>query len=185
MKLTPTRLEGVVVIEPRRFGDARGYFMECWKASAYREAGVPGGLVQANVSRSQHGVLRGLHYQYPQAQGKLVSALEGAIFDVAVDIRAGSPQFGQWVGVELSAENGRQLWVPEGFAHGFCVTGEHALVHYLCSQEFAAEHDAAIAWDDPDIGIEWPPETFSLSDKDATAPRLGQVPEHRLPPYQP
>ncbi|NND45738.1 MAG: dTDP-4-dehydrorhamnose 3,5-epimerase [Xanthomonadales bacterium] len=185
MKVTPTRLEGVVVIEPQRFGDTRGFFMECWKSSAYQDAGVPDQLPQSNVSRSEHGVLRGLHYQYPEPQGKLVTVLDGAVYDVAVDIRRGSPQFGAWVGVELSAENARQLWVPEGFAHGFCVTGEHALVHYMCSREFAPQHDAAVAWNDPALGIDWPLEACSLSDKDANAPRLDQVPVQALPPYAP
>lgn len=185
MKLLGTELDGVFIIEPKRFGDRRGYFMECWKSSAYREAGVPPDLVQANVSRSDKGVLRGLHYQYPEPQGKLVSVLEGAIFDVAVDIRTGSPTFGRWAGVELSADNHRQLWVPEGFAHGFCVTGESALVHYLCSREFNAEYDAAIAWDDPALGIEWPETKPSLSAKDAAAPRLSEVPERALPRFAP
>lgn len=185
MKFTRTELDGVFIIEPRRFGDARGYFMECWKSGAYLEAGVPPNLVQVNVSRSEQGVLRGLHYQYPEPQGKLVSVLEGAIFDVAVDIRRGSPQFGHWTGVELSADNHRQLWAPEGFAHGFYVTGASALVHYLCSREFNAEHDAAIAWDDPALGIEWPDTNPVLSGKDAAAPRLAEVPELALPPYTP
>jgi len=181
MKVTGTTLEGVVIIEPAVYGDERGFFMECWKSSAYQAAGVPTMLVQANLSRSAHGVLRGLHYQYPQAQGKLVSVLEGEIFDVAVDIRPDSPQFGRWTGVELSAENHRQLWVPEGFAHGFCVTGETALVQYMCSSEFAPEHDAAIAWNDPGIGINWPLEHCTVSDKDSLAPRLDAVPVQNLP----
>lgn len=185
MRVTETSLQGVLLIEPQLFGDERGFFMESWKSSSYGAAGLPAALVQSNFSRSAHGVLRGLHYQYPHAQGKLVSVLEGAVFDVAVDIRAGSPSFGHWAGIELSAANHRQLYIPEGFAHGFCVTSENALVHYMCSREFMPQHDAAIAWDDPDLGIEWPSGRFSLSAKDAAAPRLRDVPEPDLPPYQP
>lgn len=184
MRVTETSLQGVLLIEPQLFGDERGFFMESWKSSSYGTAGLPEALVQSNFSRSAHGVLRGLHYQYPHAQGKLVSVLEGAVFDVAVDIRAGSPAFGRWAGVELSAANHRQLYIPEGFAHGFCVTSESALVHYMCSSEFMPQHDSAIAWDDPDLGIEWPSERFSLSAKDASAPRLREVPERDLPPYR-
>jgi dTDP-4-dehydrorhamnose 3,5-epimerase len=185
MNVIPTALAGVYVIEPKVFGDERGYFMEQWKSSAYRDAGVPAELVQANVSRSAHGVLRGLHYQYPEPQGKLVTVLEGAVFDVAVDIRSGSPRFGEWAGVELSADNHRQLWVPEGFAHGFCVSSDAAVVHYLCSREFAPQHDAVILWNDPDLGITWPLDRCTLSDKDAAAPRLRDVPAQALPPFQP
>jgi dTDP-4-dehydrorhamnose 3,5-epimerase len=176
-----TGLPGVVVVEPTVHGDARGFFMEAWHAGRYGEAGLPRSFLQANVSRSAAGVIRGLHYQHPEPQGKLVSVLEGRVFDVAVDIRPDSPAFGQWAGVELSAANHRQLYVPEGFAHGFCVLGDGALLAYLCTAEYQAEFDAVIAWDDPDIGIRWPVGTGTLSAKDAAAPRLADVPRERLP----
>jgi dTDP-4-dehydrorhamnose 3,5-epimerase len=180
-----TGIPGLIVVEPNVFGDPRGFFMESWKASSYRSAGLPGAFVQANLSRSGPGVVRGLHYQYPEPQGKLVSVLEGRAFDVAVDIRVGSPTFGQWAGVELSAENHRQLYVPEGFAHGFCVHGDSVLLSYLCTAEYRAEFDAGIAWDDPDIGVRWPIEDGRLSDKDLKAPRLRDVPREKLPRFEP
>jgi dTDP-4-dehydrorhamnose 3,5-epimerase len=176
-----TGIPGLLVVEPSFYGDARGFFMETWHASRYRAAGLPERFVQSNLSRSGPGVIRGLHYQYPQPQGKLVYVLEGRVFDVAVDIRRDSPTFRQWAGVELSAENHRQMFVPEGFAHGFCVLGESALLAYLCTAEYRAEYDSAIAWDDPDIGIRWPVASGSLSDKDAAAPRLAEIPQSSLP----
>ena len=182
MKVLETGLDGVVIVEPRVHGDDRGYFQESWKASSYGEHGLPATFSQANVSRSAQGVLRGLHYQYRQPQGKLVSVLEGRIFDVAVDIRPGSPSFGQWAGVELSADNHRQLFIPAGFAHGFIVLSTFALFHYNCTTEYAPEYDAAIAWNDPDIGIKWPCEPTSVSAKDRIAPFLRDVPAERLPP---
>ena len=181
MRCIETGIPGLLIIEPDVYGDDRGFFMETWHAGRYEEAGLPGRFVQSNVSRSSRGVVRGLHYQYPNPQGKLVQALEGRIFDVAVDIRSDSPTFRQWAGVELSGENHRQLYVPEGFAHGFCVLGEAATISYLCTRVFSAEADAAIAWDDPDIGIEWPIEPASLSARDSAAPRLSEVPINRLP----
>lgn len=181
MKVMETGIPGLVVIEPQVHGDRRGFFMETWNASRYRAHGLPDTFVQSNLSRSGAGVIRGLHYQQPQPQGKLVYVLEGRVFDVAVDIRVDSPTFRQWAGVELSAENHRQMYVPEGFAHGFCVLGESALLAYQCTREYYAEYDAAIAWDDPDIGIRWPLENGRLSKKDAIAPRLSDVPADRLP----
>jgi dTDP-4-dehydrorhamnose 3,5-epimerase len=181
MKAIETGIPGLLIIETAVHGDERGYFKELWRASRYQQLQLPGRFVQANVSRSGMGVIRGLHYQYPQPQGKLVTVLEGRIFDVAVDIRSDSPTFRQWVGVELSDQNHRQLYVPEGFAHGFCVLGESALMHYLCTAEYAAEFDAAIAWDDPDIGVEWPIEAASISAKDRSAPRLRDVAPEDLP----
>lgn len=175
-------LPGPLVIEPRVHGDARGYFLETWHATRYRGAGLPARFVQSNLSRSGPGVVRGLHYQYPEPQGKLVWVPQGRVFDVAVDIRPGSPTFGQWAGVELSSENHRQFYVPEGFAHGFCVLGDTALLSYLCTAEYHPEYDAVIAWDDPDIGIRWPVEAAVISDRDAAAPRLAEVPPERLPP---
>jgi dTDP-4-dehydrorhamnose 3,5-epimerase len=176
-----TGISGLLIIKPDVHGDDRGFFMETWHAGRYSQAGLPERFVQSNVSKSTAGVIRGLHYQYPNPQGKLVQVLEGRIYDVAVDIRSDSPTFREWVGVELSADNHRQLYVPEGFAHGFCVLGEGAMISYLCTRFFSAEDDAAIAWDDPDIGIEWPIQPQSLSARDRSAPRLAEVSPARLP----
>jgi len=181
MKVIETGIPGLVIIEPVVHGDARGFFMESWHASRYRTAGLPDRFVQSNMSRSGSEVIRGLHYQFPEPQGKLVSVVEGRVFDVAVDIRSDSPTFSQWAGVELSAANHRQLFVPEGFAHGFCVLGETALLSYLCTAEYKAEFDSVVAWDDPDIGISWPTESVRLSAKDAKAPRLSEIPVEDLP----
>jgi len=183
LKVVETGLDGVVIIEPRVHGDDRGFFQESWKASSFGQHSLPVSFAQANVSRSVKGVLRGLHYQYRQPQGKLVSVMEGRIFDVAVDIRRGSPSFGQWAGVELSAENHRQLYIPEGFAHGFLVLSSSALFHYHCTTEYAAEYDAAIAWNDPDINVKWPIEPESVSAKDHAAPFLRDVAPERLPDF--
>ena len=184
MRTIETGIPGLLVIEPTVHGDTRGWFMETWHASRYGAAGLPGRFVQSNVSRSGPGVIRGLHYQFPRPQGKLISVLEGCVFDVAVDIRTDSPTFRQWAGVELSAENHRQFYVPEGFAHGFCVLSEGALLAYLCTDEYRAEYDAAVAWDDPDIGIRWPVTAGTLSAKDANAPRLTDIPFDTLPRVQ-
>ena len=181
MRVLETGLPGVVIVEPEVHGDHRGFFMESWKASRYRANGLPDRFVQSNVSRSGAGVLRGLHFQHPRHQGKLVWALEGRIFDVAVDIRVGSPHFGQWAGAELSAENHRQLYVPEGFAHGFCVLGDTAMIAYLCTAEYCREYDRVIAWNDPAIGIRWPLEDARLSARDAAAPRLEAFDADQLP----
>lgn len=183
MKVSNTPLGGVLIIDPQVHGDQRGFFMESWRQDSYEALGLPD-MVQSNYSRSARGVLRGLHFQYPQPQGKLVSVLHGAIWDVAVDIRRGSPDFGRWTAVELSAENHRQLYIPEGFAHGFCVSSDDALVHYMCSREFSAQYDAAVAWDDPDIGINWPLEPSSVSARDSAAPKLSEIPQSSLPPFQ-
>lgn len=181
MRTIETGIPGLLVIEPTVHGDSRGFFMESWNARRYTEAGLPGNFVQSNLSRSGPGVIRGLHFQYPQPQGKLVSVLEGRVFDVAVDIRHDSPTFRQWAGVELSSENHLQMYLPEGFAHGFCVLSDGALVTYLCTSEYRAEYDRAIAWDDPDLDIRWPVEGGRLSAKDAAAPRLADVPVDLLP----
>lgn len=185
MKVVETPLEGAVELQPKVFGDDRGYFMETWNQSRFAEAGLPFQFVQANVSRSARGVLRGMHYQFPNPQGKLVWVLEGQVFDVAVDIRKGSPQFGQWHGVMLDAEKKNQFYVPAGFAHGFCVLSESALFSYLCTTEYDADADASIAWDDPEIGVKWPISTPSLSAKDAAAPPLAAIPADRLPAIAP
>ena len=185
MRTLATGVPDLVLIEPTVHGDARGYFMETWHAGRYRAAGLPDRFVQSNLSRSGPGVIRGLHYQYPQPQGKLVTVLEGRVFDVAVDIRVDSPSFRQWVGVELSGENHRQLYVPEGFAHGFCVLGDGALMAYLCTVEYHSGFDAVVAWDDPEIGIRWPVGAGTLSPTDAAAPRLADIPRDRLPRMRP
>ena len=177
-----TGLAGLVIIEPRVHGDQRGFFKELWRATSFFDAGIPDQFVQSNVSRSSAGVIRGLHFQYPRPQGKLVSVLQGRVYDVAVDIRTDSPTFRQWVGVELSGTNHRQLYVPEGFAHGFCVLGDDtALMNYLCTREFSAEADAGIAWNDPDIAVDWPLEPASLSARDLASPLLRDVAPEDLP----
>ena len=157
MKVTPTAIPEVLVIEPKMFGDARGFFYESFNQVAFNQAtGLNLQFVQDNHSRSARGVLRGLHYQIQQPQGKLVRVVRGAVFDVAVDIRKGSPNFGQWVGIELSENNYKQLWVPPGFAHGFLVISETAEFLYKTTEYYAPEHERCIAWNDPTIGINWP-----------------------------
>ncbi|AHF04542.1 dTDP-4-dehydrorhamnose 3,5-epimerase [Marichromatium purpuratum 984] len=184
MQVIETELPGVLILEPKVFGDARGYFLETYRANRYAEFGIPP-LVQDNQSYSTHGVLRGLHVQHPRAQGKLVQVLEGEVFDVAVDIRRGSPHFGHWTGVTLSGENKRQFWVPPGFAHGFVVTGEHALFVYKNTDYYSPETEFSVRWDDPAIGIEWPLEGVpSLSQKDSEAHCLADIPADRLPGYE-
>ena len=181
MKVIETALPGCLVIEPAVFGDDRGFFFETWNAERYAKAGLPDKFVQSNVSSSARGVLRGLHYQWPNPQGKLVSVLEGEVYDVAVDIRRGSPHFGKWAAVVLSAENKRQFWIPEGFAHGFAVLSERALFSYLCTAQYDKLADASIRWNDAEIGIDWPVDEPLLSDKDALAPFLKEVSSDRLP----
>lgn len=172
---------GVLLLEPPVFRDARGAFLESWREDEYRRAGIEPAFVQDNVSFSGPRVLRGLHYQYPRPQGKLVSVLEGRIFDVAVDIRRGSPTFGRWIGRELDGEIAAQLWIPPGLAHGFVVLSQRAVVHYKCTDYYAPAFDANVAWDDPEVGIEWPVIEPVLSPKDAGAPRLADIPPDRLP----
>ncbi|MBK8666963.1 MAG: dTDP-4-dehydrorhamnose 3,5-epimerase [Burkholderiales bacterium] len=172
MQSIPTAIDGVFILKPRVFGDTRGFFMESYNRRAFAQAtGLDIDFVQDNHSRSRRGVLRGLHYQVRQPQGKLVRVTQGAVFDVAVDIRQGSPSFGRWVGVELSADNQRQLWVPAGMAHGFLVLSESADFLYKTTDYYAPEHERCIAWDDPAIGIDWPLAAHGiaaplLSDKD-------------------
>ena len=156
VSVTPTDLPGVVVVEPRVFGDERGFFFESFNAETFAAAGLPTAFVQDNHSRSQRGVLRGLHFQNPEPQGKLVRVTAGAVFDVAVDLRRSSPHFGRWTGVELSAANKRMLWVPEGFAHGFLCLEDDTDFLYKCTRPYRPQHDRSIRWDDPDIGIDWP-----------------------------
>jgi dTDP-4-dehydrorhamnose 3,5-epimerase len=181
VKIIETELPGCVVIEPAVHGDARGFFYESFNAQRFAEAGFDLNFVQTNVSRSARGVLRGLHYQWPKPQGKLVSVLEGEVYDVAVDIRVGSPTFGRWAAAILSAGNKRHFWVPEGFAHGFAVLSEHATFVYQCTALYARECDAGIRWNDAALAIDWPIAEPSLSEKDMQAPFLADVPAERLP----
>ena len=179
-----TALPGVILLEPAVFADARGFFMETFHGRKYAEHGITGAFVQDNLSRSCRSTLRGLHYQLRQPQGKLVYAVTGEIFDVAVDIRRGSPSFGQWVGITLSAKNKRQIYVPEGFAHGFCVLSEEAHVIYKCTDFYAPDDEYGILWSDSHIGITWPVDAPLLSPKDNKNPRLEEMPEEHLPVYE-
>jgi dTDP-4-dehydrorhamnose 3,5-epimerase len=183
VKVQPTSLPEVLLIEPRVFGDARGFFLETFSADRYRDAGIASPFVQDNLSLSRRGVLRGLHFQQPNAQGKLVQVLAGEVFDIAVDIRLGSPTFRQWVGVHLSSANKHQLYIPPGFAHGFLVMSEEALFHYKCTVPYDAASERSIRWNDPKLAIEWPMHDVVLSDRDAVAPLLGEMPEAHLPTY--
>lgn len=183
MKVIETDLPGCVVIEPRVFGDDRGYFFESFNHDKLAAHGLQPAFVQGNVSTSSRGVLRGLHYQWPRPQGKYVSVVEGEVWDVAVDIRRGSPTFGRWTAVLLSAENKRHLWIPEGFAHGFVTLSERAVFTYLCTATYDHAADAGIRWNDADLAIDWPVSEPLLSDKDAKAPFLADVTADRLPPY--
>jgi dTDP-4-dehydrorhamnose 3,5-epimerase len=172
MKPTRTALPGLLLIEPKVFGDSRGFFFESFHKGRYAELGIDLPLVQDNLSRSTRNILRGLHFQEPQGQGKLVCVVRGSAFDVAVDIRKGSPTFGKWAGFELSDANHRQLWIPPGFAHGFCVTSEEADFFYKCTAYYSPKTEHSIAWNDPDLGIPWPVSAPILSAKDLAAPRL-------------
>lgn len=184
MKLIRSALPECLVIEPAVHGDARGYFYESFNAQRFAEAGLDLSFVQTNVSRSARGVLRGLHYQWPHPQGKLVSVIDGEVYDVAVDIRVGSPTFGRWAAAILSSDNHRHFWIPEGFAHGFAVLSEHATFVYQCTALYDRAGDAAIRWNDADIAVDWPLAEPLLSDKDTKAPFLADVPPARLPVYR-
>ncbi|NLY95060.1 MAG: dTDP-4-dehydrorhamnose 3,5-epimerase [Myxococcales bacterium] len=180
MEVQPLAIPEVMLLRPRIHVDPRGYFFESYRERPYMELGI-GPFVQDNVSRSTRGVLRGLHLQHPQGQGKLVHVLVGEVFDVAVDVRVGSPSFGRWVGAKLSAENKLQLWIPEGFAHGFCVLSEEAVFAYKCTAEYSPETELGVRFDDPDLAIDWPIADPLVSAKDAAHPRLRDIPEGRLP----
>ena len=182
MKVSDTDLPGVMRIEPRVFADPRGVFYECWSAARYADAGIAGPFVQDNVSQSGRGTLRGLHLQHPHGQGKLVHVLVGEVFDVAVDVRVGSPHFGQWGGVTLSESARSQLYIPPGFAHGFCVVSETALFCYKCSECYHPETEITVAWNDPDVGIRWPIAAPTLNDKDRVGQTLTAL-RDRLPRY--
>ena len=183
MRVVPTDLPGVVVIEPDVHADGRGFFLETYHAERYREHGIDGPFVQDNHSRSIAGTLRGLHLQLRRPQGKLIRVIEGEIFDVAVDVRRGSPAFGRWVGVTLSAENFKQCYVPPGFAHGFCVLSPIAQVEYKCTDLYDPPSEIGIAWNDPALGIAWPVERPILSARDRRHPRLAEQLE-KLPVWQ-
>jgi dTDP-4-dehydrorhamnose 3,5-epimerase len=182
MKVIPAEHPEVLIIEPDVHGDTRGFFMETWHQAKFAEHGIAGTFVQDNHSRSAKGVLRGLHYQLRHPQGKLLRAVNGAIFDVAVDIRRGSPRFGQWVGIELSDSNRRQVYVPPGFAHGFCVLSEQVDFMYKCTDFYVPEDEYGIAWDDPELAITWPQMDYTLSDRDRQLPTLSE--SSNLPDYR-
>jgi dTDP-4-dehydrorhamnose 3,5-epimerase len=182
MNIIPTELPGVAIIEPKVFADVRGFFMETFNCDRYLAAGLPGDFAQDNISFSRKGVLRGMHFQNPHAQGKLVYVLSGEVFDVAVDVQRGSRTFGQWVGVTLSSENKRQLYVPPGYAHGFCVTSESAVFAYKCTDVYHPEAERTIRWNDPQIAIAWPAGDPLVCDRDSRAPLLSELPAMYLPP---
>jgi len=185
MKVIETKLPGVLIIEPDVFGDARGWFAETFSGKRYEEAGLKLPFVQDNVSFSEKNVLRGLHFQYPHSQGKLVQVLSGEVFDVAVDIRVGSPNFGQWFGERLSVENHKQMYIPPGFAHGFCVLSSIALFSYKCTDYYSPTTEGGIIWNDPDIGITWPADDApKVSKKDAAYTCLKDIPKNKLPQYK-
>ena len=175
MQVEQTGLDGVLLVKPDVFGDDRGFFMETYHADKFHENGLPSSFVQDNHSRSTKGILRGLHFQYPNWQGKLVRVVNGEIFDVAVDVRRESANFGRWYGSYLSAENKHQLYVPEGFAHGFCVTSDIADVVYKCTSVYKASEDFSLSWNDKDIGIDWPVNDPMLSEKDKNAMALADL----------
>lgn len=176
MNVIQTELPGVLILEPRAFGDERGFFFETYQAERYDKLGIPYAFVQDNLSRSAKGTLRGLHFQEPQPQGKLVTVVRGAVQDVAVDIRQGSPTFGKHVSVELNDQNHRQLWIPPGFAHGFLALVDGTDFLYKCTDYYAPKCERSIAWNDPALGIAWMLESPKLSPKDAAAPNLKDAP---------
>ncbi|GAB3343204.1 dTDP-4-dehydrorhamnose 3,5-epimerase [Marilutibacter aestuarii] len=185
MKVIETGLPGCLVIEPQVFGDERGFFFESFNHDKLAAHGLSPAFVQGNVSSSSRGVLRGLHYQWPNPQGKYVSVVQGEVWDVAVDIRRGSPHFGEWTAVHLSADNKRHFWIPEGFAHGFVTLSERAVFTYLCTATYDGDADAGVRWDDPSLAIDWPVAEPLLSPKDARAPLLSGIDENRLPVFMP
>lgn len=185
MKVHALDLPEVLLVEPVVHGDVRGFFVETYHVERYRKAGIPWQFVQDNLSYSTHGILRGLHLQVPRAQGKLIQVFHGEVYDVAVDVRVGSPSFGRWVGFRLSGENKRQAFVPPGFAHGFAVVSEAALFAYKCTEVYDPSGELTVRWDDPDLAIDWPIASPRLSEKDASAPTLAEMDPARLPRYTP
>ncbi|MBN2018774.1 MAG: dTDP-4-dehydrorhamnose 3,5-epimerase [Sedimentisphaerales bacterium] len=183
MKVTQTKIPSVFVIEPDAFGDQRGWFLETFSQKRYEQAGIKLPFVQDNVSFSAKNVLRGLHFQYPHSQGKLVQVLSGEVFDAAVDIRVGSPTFGQWVAETLSADNHKQMYIPPDFAHGFCVLSDTALFSYKCTDYYSGKDEGGIVFNDPDLKIDWPVASPTLSKKDAGYPRLKDIPKNKLPRF--
>jgi dTDP-4-dehydrorhamnose 3,5-epimerase len=183
MKVKKSKLQGAMVFEPKVFGDDRGFFMETWNYNRYKEAGLDAKFVQSNLSKSSKGVLRGLHFQEPNPQGKLVQILTGEVFDVAVDIRIGSPTFGQWHGEILSGDNHKQFYIPEGFAHGFCVLSEVAIFSYMCTNFYDAKTENSLLWNDAQIAIDWPIDNPLLSDKDKNGLELKAIPPNNLPVF--
>ncbi|PIU49385.1 MAG: dTDP-4-dehydrorhamnose 3,5-epimerase [Desulfobacterales bacterium CG07_land_8_20_14_0_80_52_14] len=181
MNLFSTALDGALIIEPDVFSDHRGFFMETYHQKRYQEHGIQTVFVQDNLSKSTRGTLRGLHYQIRHPQAKLVQVIDGEIYDVAVDIRPGSPFFGKWLGVFLSGKNKRQLFIPEGFAHGFCVLSETAFFSYKCSAFYAPNDEGGILWSDAELGIDWPIQDPLISEKDSHFPLLSQIPKETLP----
>jgi len=181
VNVLPTSLPGILLLEPKVFGDERGFFLETFRAERYLSLGIADRFVQDNWSRSRKGTLRGLHFQHPKGQGKLVMVTRGAVFDVTVDVRRGSPHFGKWFGAELSESNKRQMWIPPGFAHGFCVLSDEADFQYKCTETYAPEHERTVLWNDPAIGIVWPVERPLLSKKDEAALPLSR--HFDLPPF--
>jgi len=184
MNVKETKLPGILVLEPDVFSDERGFFLETWNSTRYENAGIQGPFVQDNASFSRKGVLRGLHFQYPQSQGKLVQVLSGQVVDVVVDIRVDSPTFGHWIGEELSDTNHRQIYIPPGFAHGYCVTSETAIFSYKCTDFYNPATEGGIIFNDPDLNIDWPSKQPVLSTKDASYPRLKDIPHDKLPHFQ-
>ena len=183
MKVLSTPLDGVVLVQPDVRADARGAFFEAWQAPRYARNGLPGSFAQCNVSRSIRATLRGLHLQHPNDQGKLVTVMEGAIYDVAADVRRGSPTFGRWFGVELTAESGRQLFIPAGFAHGFLALADDTVIMYLTTTVYEPGSEIVIRWDDPTLGTTWPMPPLHFSSRDQAAPVLSELGD-RLPFFQ-
>jgi dTDP-4-dehydrorhamnose 3,5-epimerase len=181
MNVKETKIPGVLILEPDVFSDERGFFLETWNSKRYEDAGIKGSFVQDNISFSTKGVLRGLHFQYPQAQSKLVQVLWGEVVDVAVDIRKDSPTFGQWVSEVLSDANHRQMYIPSGFAHGYCATSETAVFSYKCADFYNPASEGGIIWNDPDINIDWPIKEPVLSLKDTNFPKLRDIRPEKLP----
>jgi dTDP-4-dehydrorhamnose 3,5-epimerase len=184
MRVNRTKLEGCLVIEPKRFGDARGFFLESYHQTRYREEGITDSFVQDNHSRSMKNILRGMHFTVRKPQAQIVTVMRGHIFDVGVDLRSGSATFGQWVGAELRDDAACQIYMPPGLAHGFCVLSEFADLHYKCSEMYDAEDEGGLLWSDPDIGIAWPLLTPAISSRDTAFPRLRDIPSSKLPAFQ-